>query len=123
MALATAYRDAHPDRTVYVCDEQHRVAEIVRRTDYSKEKAAEAESAREWFRIGLASVLVLNVVVASAFVFFKANRPILPAISAVAALELLYVGLVKLKLFNEIEGLHVTVVLAVLVWLCLAWYV
>jgi hypothetical protein len=119
MTLAKAWRDAHPDQSVYVCDDQHRVVEIVWRTDSSKARVAEARELRTWFGIGLFCVLILNVVIASSLLFFR-DRPVLPVVSAVGALELLYVGLVKLKLFNEVEGIHVTVIVSVIVWGVLA---
>ncbi len=111
---AKAYCFDYPDKSVYLCDGEHRVVRLVGLHILSEAKNAQA--AHEWFVIGLVGVFVLNIVVASAVVFFKYDRAVLLLLAAVAGPVLAYAGLVKWKIMNEIESIHLAIVLSLFVW-------
>ena len=114
---AQAYCFENPDKSVYLCDGEHRVVRVVCLDVLSA--ARNAQAAQEWFIIGLVSVFVLNIVVAAAVAFFKFDRAALLLVAAVAGPELVYFGLVKWKIKNEIESLHLAVFLSLFVWAAL----
>ncbi len=114
---ARAYCFEYPDKSVYLCDGEHRVVRLVCLDVLAA--ARNAQAAQEWFVIGLVSVFVLNIVVASAVVYFIYDRAALLLLAAVAGPELVYFGLVKWKIKNEIESLHLAVFLSVIVWAAL----
>ena len=105
----------NPNTTVYLVDEMNRVHGIFRHKGEDNARGQLSEQIGLFY--GLCYVVSLNAVFVAGIGSARIAHSVLKLIIVAAAMTLLYVGIVKAKIQNCIEGAVAVTILSVLAWL------